>query len=124
MRGHTKKHLTEISIKGMLAETILRGPEEKIDEVIRTLKDDYGFIDVSESIPWKEAFPEYSKDQLPGVCLSGARKKEGLTQKELASKIGVSQSNISEMENGKRPIGKMMAKKLAAVLNVGYRLFL
>jgi plasmid maintenance system antidote protein VapI len=83
-----------------------------------------GFEDVSDSIPRREAFPEYSDEQLPGVCLAGARRKEGLTQKELARIIGVSQSNISEMETGKRTIGKKMAKRLAKITNVGYKLFL
>ncbi|MCX5850790.1 MAG: helix-turn-helix transcriptional regulator [Deltaproteobacteria bacterium] len=32
------------------------------------------------------------------------------SQKQLAEKIGVSQSHISEMEKGKRPIGKKMAR--------------
>ena len=31
---------------------------------------------------------------------------------------------ISEMENGKRPIGKETAKRLASALNMDYRVFL
>ncbi|MEI8342865.1 MAG: helix-turn-helix transcriptional regulator [Verrucomicrobiota bacterium] len=57
------------------------------------------------------------------VCIRGGRGKEGLTQKQLAERIGVAQHHISEMENGKRPVGKV-AKKLAEVLNVDYRVFL
>jgi transcriptional regulator with XRE-family HTH domain len=52
------------------------------------------------------------------------RGKEGLTQKQLADRIGIAQHHVSEMENGKRTIGKEMAKKLAEVLNVDYRVFL
>lgn len=37
---------------------------------------------------------------------------------------GIPQRHISEMENGKRPVGKTNAKKLAEALNVDYRLFL
>ncbi|MEW5803561.1 MAG: helix-turn-helix transcriptional regulator [bacterium] len=80
----------------------------------------YGAEEVVESIPWEEAFPEYSAS----VALRGARHKESLTQKELAKLIGVSQHHISEMESGKRPIGKDMAKKLAHVLHISYRVFL
>ena len=62
---------------------------------------------------------------LTGVWLSvGARKREALTQKELAHLVGVSQTHISEMEHGKRPIGKDMARRLAKVLKVNYRVFL
>ena len=60
----------------------------------------------------------------PGACLQGARVKEGLSQVELAEKLRISQSNLSKMELGKRPIGKTMAKRLAAILNVDYRIFL
>lgn len=123
MRERTKKHLTEISIKGMLADKILMGPEENVEKAIKALVE-LGFKDVSDSVPWREAFPEYSDDRSPGVCLAGARRKEGLTQKELAKRLGVSQSNISEMENGKRPIGKKMAKRIAEIINVGYKIFL
>ncbi len=37
--------------------------------------------------------------------------------------MGVSQTHISEMEHGKRPIGKEMARRLAKVLKVNYRVF-
>jgi plasmid maintenance system antidote protein VapI len=37
---------------------------------------------------------------------------------------GIHRRHISEMENGKRPIGKENAKKLAKVLNADYRMFL
>ena len=59
-----------------------------------------------------------------GVCIRGGRGKEGLTQKQLADLIGFVQHHISEMENGKRSVGKEMAKKLSEVLNVDYRVFL
>jgi len=61
---------------------------------------------------------------LPGVALAGAREKEGLTQQELANLTGIPQRHISEMENGKRQIGKIRAKRLAKVLNIGYKVFL
>jgi plasmid maintenance system antidote protein VapI len=47
-----------------------------------------------------------------------------LTQTKLSELTGIPQHHISEMENGKRPIGKETAKKLAAVCKVDYRLFL
>jgi len=47
---------------------------------------------------------------------SGARSREGVTQRELADMTGMLQRHISEMETGKRQIwqiGKERAKKLA-----------
>jgi plasmid maintenance system antidote protein VapI len=38
--------------------------------------------------------------------------------------VGVSQTHISEMKSGKRPMGKEMARRLAKVLKVNYRVFL
>jgi plasmid maintenance system antidote protein VapI len=38
--------------------------------------------------------------------------------------IGVKPSHISEMEKGKRPMGKDMSKRLAKALNTSYQLFL
>jgi ribosome-binding protein aMBF1 (putative translation factor) len=68
----------------------------------------------------EEVFP----DMQPGVILRGARHREGLTQAQLAAKIGVKASHISEMEKGKRPIGKDMAKRLAKALHASYQVFL
>lgn len=59
-----------------------------------------------------------------GVMLRGCRYKKGITQFELAEAIGVSQHHISEMENGKRPIGKEMAKRFAEFFKTDYRIFL
>jgi ribosome-binding protein aMBF1 (putative translation factor) len=78
----------------------------------------------SDSIPWIEAFPGLTDNDIPGHCLVGARYKEGLTQVQLAKLTGIPQRHISEMENGKRTIGRQRAKQLADVLNVNYRIFL
>jgi DNA-binding XRE family transcriptional regulator len=59
-----------------------------------------------------------------GVALRGGRAKEELTQKKLAELTGIAQHHLSEMENGKRPIGKETAKKLGKALNLDYRVFL
>jgi plasmid maintenance system antidote protein VapI len=42
----------------------------------------------------------------------------------LANITGIPQRHISEMETGKRPIGKEMAKRLGKDLNIGYKIFL
>lgn len=59
-----------------------------------------------------------------GQALVGARGKEGLSQRQLAALTGLHQRHISEMEHGKRPIGKAHAKRLAKVLKVDYRVLL
>lgn len=70
-----------------------------------------------------EVFPEYiSKGKT--IALRAYRTREDLTQRELAGKVGIPQRHISEMENGKRPIGKEMARRFAEVLGVDYRALL
>lgn len=88
-------------------------------------------VDVSELEREEEAisveeFFKQSYGDFPkwAVCLSGLRNREGLTQKELGEKINVAQYHISRMERGLRPIGKKIAKRLANVFKIDYRLFL
>ncbi len=98
------------------------GPAAKKEQAIQALQS-LGFVNLGEALPWRLAFPEYGKKTLPGAVLAGARGKEGITQRELARRISVPQRHISEMERGKRPIGKEMAKRLGKALNIDYRVF-
>ena len=56
--------------------------------------------------------------------LRGSRHKAGVTQKELAQGLGISQLYLSEMENGRAPIGKEMAKRFSDFFKADYRIFL
>src|SRR3989339_2181330 len=117
MQAHTRKPPIEtIELKFL-------GPIANMAKAVDVLKP-LGFVDTSDSVPWREAYPEYTDEDLPGVCLRGSRYREGLTQKQLADMTGIPQRHISEMENGKRPIGKEMAKRLGKALNIGYKEFL
>jgi DNA-binding XRE family transcriptional regulator len=53
----------------------------------------------------------------PGITLRIRRENAGLTQARLAQLAGLTVSNISAMENGRRPIGLAVAKRLAAALD-------
>ncbi len=59
-----------------------------------------------------------------GVLLKGLRIRENLSQVEFAKKIKITQANLSNMENGKRPIGKIIAKRIEKVFGTNYRYFL
>ena len=53
------------------------------------------------------------------------RELQNLTQEELGKKLGsFSRQNISNMENGHRPISKAVAKKLAAIFDVSVEKFM
>jgi len=76
-----------------------------------------------EVIPWREVL-DVPEEEMPGICLSGARYRECMTQEQLAKATGIPRRHISEMENNKRTIDKERAKRMAEVLNVDYRVFL
>ena len=101
----TKKHRTK-----NMKEAHFVGSPEKIEKLIIKAKA-LGLADISDSVPWRSAFPEFMEEYDSSVALKGARKKEALTQKELASLTGIPQSHISEMENGKRSIGRQGPSK-------------
>ncbi|HCC53486.1 MAG TPA: XRE family transcriptional regulator [Desulfobulbaceae bacterium] len=70
-----------------------------------------------------EVFPEYQgKEQQ--TAIRAYRHRENLTQRQLAALTDIPQRHISEMENGKRVIGKERAKVLAKTLHADYRNFL
>ncbi|HYA42483.1 MAG TPA: helix-turn-helix transcriptional regulator [Syntrophobacteraceae bacterium] len=109
-------------------EVKFRGPSDKIRQLTDFAKY-LGLIDTSEGVTedfltWRETLPEITNENMPGICLRGARYKEGITQRQLSEVTGIPQRHISEMENAKRPIGKKNAKLFAKVLGTGYKLFL
>ena len=99
MLEHTKKLPIEIKFIGPLVN------KAKAIDALKPL----GFVDASDRISQCDLFPEYTDEELPGVCLSGSRFKEDMPQKELSELTGIPQSHISEMENGRRQIGKKRA---------------
>lgn len=102
MSGHTKRHLIKE------ARYIVSRPAQE-----------------KKNISWRDAFQEgIEMFSEIGLILKGGRHKAGLTQKELAEQIGVKPHHISEMEHGKRPIGKNMAYKLAKIFDIDYRVLL
>jgi DNA-binding XRE family transcriptional regulator len=104
----------------------LRVPEAHAAKIAEALRSLLALLPEAEPEPGErlysleEAFP----DSHPGRVLRGARRLGELTQAELAALIGVRRSHISEMETGKRPIGKAMAKRLAKALGTSFKVFL
>jgi DNA-binding XRE family transcriptional regulator len=101
MREHTRKHHTERSEYS--SEKNHNDTPMSADEMIKKICGD---------------LPDWA------VALKGLRYREGLTQTALGNLLNIEQTNISQMERGKRPIGKMLAKRLAKIFKTDYRLFL
>jgi DNA-binding XRE family transcriptional regulator len=120
MLAHTKKHPTE---KGLIPLTVKVHPSNvnRVLNYVKTIEADQEAV----SRPWREIIQELNPNEsINAGVLRGARGREDMTQQQLAELTGIPQRHISEMERGKRPIGKENAKKLAAVLNTDYRVFL
>jgi DNA-binding XRE family transcriptional regulator len=97
---------------------------EKAAQAVRTILEK---LDESEdgSIPASELFPDLADaTKTPGIALRGVRLRLGLTQKEMAKKINVTQGDLSKMEKGERPIGKKLAMRIGKALGIDYRRFL
>lgn len=60
----------------------------------------------------------------PGFLLKGLRYREGLSQIEFSRQLNSSQTNLSAVENGRRTIGKELAKRIAEIFGLDYRIFL
>ncbi|MCL2721271.1 MAG: helix-turn-helix transcriptional regulator [Treponema sp.] len=90
---------------------------------IKQYLEKHGCILVDNKHEWVNAkglFTEHTSANL----LIGARGKENITQMQLSELTGIPRRHISDMENGRRPIGKQNALKFAKTLNIDYRLFL
>ena len=116
MLEHTRKHHTKnIEVRFTGTPNRIRRLREWAKEV--------GIEDITDILSIEEVFPEAQTNK-GGVVLRGSRYKDDLTQEQLSRLTGIPRPHISGMERGARPIGKENARKLAAVLNCDYRLFL
>ncbi len=68
----------------------------------------------------EDLFPNAS----PAMALRGLRVREGITQKQLADSLGISQTRVSELETGARAISLAMAKRIAEAYKTSYKIFL
>ena len=117
MLGHMKRPLINLTF---------HGPEDKKLLAIKLLQTiDFKLIDSGDgpAVPADRVLSEFT-DNVPGACLKAARERQKFSQKQLCELTGIPQRHISEMENGKRPIGKKNARSFSEALNVGYKVFL
>lgn len=96
---------------------VISCPEVKYESVLEFLRrNDCVVDDDASDVPYPAT--------APGTVIRGLRCRDGLTQQTLAKLAGIPQRHISEMENGKRPIGKKNARLLGEALHMEPRLLL
>lgn len=116
MSALTKKHHTDVA-KISWHGGLYAVPIEIMERYKITSDDQYTSID--------NLFSDLTQESgEPGVLLKGLRYREGLNQMQFARKLNISQTNLSAMENGKRTIGKELAKRIADIFGLDYRIFL
>ena len=113
MQAPTKMRHTDTGSRVLVVSC----PEVKYESVLEFLRrNDCVVDDDASDVPYPAT--------APGTVIRGLRCRDGLTQQALAKLTGIPQRHISEMENGKRPIGKQNAHKLATAFNTDPRIFL
>lgn len=114
MLARTKTHPTESALVPL---HLMVHPSS-----VNSIKKYVESLEKSDAISWRGMAEE--RGSVPAAILRGARSKAGITQIRLSELTGIPQRHISEMERGKRTIGKENARKLAAALKTDYRVFL
>lgn len=119
MSGHTKKRHTDNA-----NDVIFMHHAGVAYRIPKNIAEKYR-VDEDESVNADDVFANINKKySKPGALLKGIRIRENLTQIEMAEKIKVTQSDISQMENGTRNIGRTIAKRIEKLFDVDYRSFL
>lgn len=119
MQAHTKKHLTKAKIANVIWHGAHYAVPAAIIEKYKVASNDADVSSIDGA--FGDLFKQYGKQ---GVLLKGLRHKEGLSQVDLAEILDITQSNLSAMENGRRNIGKEIAKRIEKKFGLDYRLFL
>lgn len=123
MSAVTRRHHTKSHSKQAILHLVYKGHVYNIPKSVAEKYEDKS--KTSDRVSPEDIFAALEKKHTKaGVLLKGTRHREGLTQIEMAKKIHVTQADLSKMENGKRAIGKIIAKRIEKVFGVNYRYFL
>ncbi|MBN1578216.1 MAG: helix-turn-helix transcriptional regulator [Chitinispirillaceae bacterium] len=135
MQAVVKAPHIDVTITGQGIENVIDGLKKMIAGVrIKYVKDDSDpwiddpitMADEQDTVdPFSTAwYRNVAKNTTAGDRLNTERFKASMTQNRLSELMGIPQHHISEMENGKRYIGRNTARKLAKVFKTDYRYFL
>jgi len=113
MLALVKKPHIELSIHGEHVNELLAWIQKKYEIAVLADEPDDELVSIESTDFWKEM----EKNRI-GNLLAGARLKVGLTQAQLASKLGIRQNMVSDYEHGRRTYSDNMAKRFSIVLKV------
>jgi rRNA processing protein Krr1/Pno1 len=115
-----KKPRINLKLEGQGIRKVITLIKKNFNDV-EVKKDDDDEVVLIENTEW---YKKVSKGLTPAKALKVYRNNANLTMMELSEKCGIAQSHLSDMETGKRNIGKISAQKLGKALNCNYRRFL
>lgn len=139
MRAHTKARRTNVEMQLTLTDakgrklrsaTLRPGDVDIVWRMVERLSEPGGKHAAQEAkaeaapIPWETVAREHLKDGGVALSVRAKRKRAGMSQTALAKALGIKQANVSEIETGKRTVGKELAKRLEKIFSVDYRIFL
>lgn len=139
MSEHMKKHPTKHEKNKKDLTLLIEGksftyhniPHIKLSLILDNIHNKLEKYSVSEdeaysTTHWRELFTELhpKKGNRSGKAIKAYRLREGWTQVEIAKKLKVSQNFISSLENGRKPIGKDLAKRLGKLFHIDPIVFL
>ena len=128
MSAHMKKHPTsKVKSSSRILYVVDENNVYAIPESIakKYTLDTKPAISRPDNVSADNVFAELdSKTSKAASLLRGLRSRENLSQVEFAKRIDVTQSNLSKMENGSRPIGKTIAKRIAKEFDTNYKHFI
>ena len=113
MLALVKKPHIEISLHGEQVAELVDWIRKRFDVTVLAEAPEDEFVSVESTEYWKEM----EKNRV-GNLLVGARLKAGLTQAQLADKLGIQQNMVSDYERGRRTYSDAMAKRLSQALQV------
>lgn len=113
MLALVKKPHIELSLHGEHVTELVAWIRKKYDVAVLAEEQEEEFVSIESTAYWKEM----EKNRV-GNLLSGARLKAGLTQAQLADKLGIQQNMVSDYERGRRTYSDAMAKRLSKTLKV------
>jgi ribosome-binding protein aMBF1 (putative translation factor) len=113
MLALVKKPHIELSIQGERVEELVAWIRKKYELSVLSADDGEDSIPVEQTEFWKQM----DRNRV-GNLLAGARLKAGLTQGQLAKKLGIRQNMVSDYERGRRSLSPAMAARFSAVLHI------
>lgn len=110
-----------IRLEGEVTDDLVDYLRQRFGEIEVIENDDEELVEVKES-DW---FRSIKSTMSPSENMRVYRELHGMTQAELGTKLGAfTRQNISNMENGHRPISKAVAKRLADLFDVSVEKFI